>query len=73
MDGAMGVRMLAEREVVPEAQNVEGFLAQCGTAESPPQSTGAPFIGGILDTITCDDIQIVFCVAHCLSKAVMGS
>lgn len=28
----MVVRMLAEQEVTPEAQNVEGFLAKWGTA-----------------------------------------
>lgn len=46
MDGAMGVRLLAEQEVIPEAQNVDNFLAKWGTAESPQQSTGVPFIGG---------------------------
>ena len=46
MDGAMGVRLLAEQEVIPEAQNVDDFLAKWGTAESPQQSTGVPFIGG---------------------------
>lgn len=69
----MVVRVLAEQEVIPEAQNAEGFLAKRGTAESPQQSIGVPSIGGVLDTITCDDIQIVFCVAHCLSKAITGS
>ena len=72
-DGAMAVRMLAEQEVIPEAPNVEGFLAERGTAESLQQSIGVPSIGGALDTITCDDVQIVFCVAHCPSKAIMGS
>ena len=63
----------AEQEVIPEAPNVEGFLAERGTAESLQQSVGVPSTGGALDTITCDDVQIVFCVAHCPSKAIMGS
>lgn len=46
----MGVQMLAEQEVIPEAHNVEGLLAKWGAAASPPQSTGVPFFGGILDT-----------------------
>ena len=56
VDGVMGVWVLAEQETIPKTEYVKGFLAKWGIAESLKQNFGVPLTGGVLDTITCDDI-----------------